>query len=126
MVTVDQDAAIVESHKQQALRTYEGERGYQPMLYPSDEDLSPGTPMLAVWAETELVLAGEFRDGNVPAMMSPLTVAQRSFDAFAGMEMEFHYRGDSASHEHRLLAWLRNPERPGGPKDRSASPSAPA
>ena len=103
-----------------------GENDALTGLHPSDEDLSPGTPMLAVWAETGLVLADEFRDGNVPAMMSPLTVAQRSFDAFAGMEMEFHYRGDSASHEHRLLAWLRNPERPGGPKDRSASPSAPA
>ncbi|MHB1840100.1 MAG: transposase, partial [Acidobacteriaceae bacterium] len=30
--TVDQDATIIESHKQQALRTYEGERDYQPML----------------------------------------------------------------------------------------------
>jgi hypothetical protein len=32
IVTVDQDATIIESHKRQALRTYEGERGYQPML----------------------------------------------------------------------------------------------
>ena len=44
---MDQDATIIESHKQQALRTYEGERGYQPMLavcHPVDEDLSLGTP----------------------------------------------------------------------------------
>ncbi|MHB2008876.1 MAG: DUF6361 family protein [Acidobacteriaceae bacterium] len=32
IATVDQDATIIESHKQQALRTYESERGYQPML----------------------------------------------------------------------------------------------
>ena len=32
IATVDQDATIIESHKRQALRTYEGERGYQPML----------------------------------------------------------------------------------------------
>ena len=32
IAAVDQDATIIESHKQQALRTYEGERGYQPML----------------------------------------------------------------------------------------------
>jgi hypothetical protein len=28
IATVDQDATIIKSHKQQALRTYEGERGY--------------------------------------------------------------------------------------------------
>ena len=51
--TVDQDATIIESRKQEALRGYEGERCYQPML--------------SVWAEMNLVLADEFRDGNVPA-----------------------------------------------------------
>jgi len=55
IATVDQDATSIESRKQEALRTYEGERGYQPML--------------AVWAEMEVVLADQFRDGNVPAMM---------------------------------------------------------
>ena len=61
IATVDQDATIIESRKQEALRTYKGERGYQPML--------------AVWAEMDVVLADEFRDGNVPAMMAPLGVA---------------------------------------------------
>jgi hypothetical protein len=32
IATVDQDATIIESRKQLALRSYEGERGYQPML----------------------------------------------------------------------------------------------
>src|ERR1035437_4513105 len=32
IATVDQDATIIESHKQQAFRTYEGVRGYQPLL----------------------------------------------------------------------------------------------
>jgi hypothetical protein len=40
IATVDQDATIIESHKQQALWTYEGGRGYQPML--------------AVWAEMDV------------------------------------------------------------------------
>ena len=61
--TVDQDATIIESRKREALYTYEGSRGYQPML--------------AVWAEMDVVLADEFRDGNVPAQMAPLTVAQK-------------------------------------------------
>ena len=32
MATVDQDATTIESRKQEALGTYQGERGYQPML----------------------------------------------------------------------------------------------
>ncbi len=67
IATVDQDATIIGSSKQFALRTYEGERGNQPML--------------AVWAEINVALADEFRDGNVPAMMEPLTVAKKSLGA---------------------------------------------
>ena len=104
IATVDQDATIIESHQQQALRTYEGERGYQPML--------------AVWAEMDAILADEFRDGNVPAMMSPLTVAQRAFAALPETVDTFYYRGDSASHEHGLLAWLRDEKRADGPQGR--------
>ena len=100
--TVDQDATIIESRKQEALPTYEGPRGYQPML--------------AVWAETDIVLADEFRDGNVPAMMEPLTVAQRAYAAAPPTVDTFYYRGDSACHEHRLVNWLRDEKREGGPR----------
>ena len=102
IATVDQDATIIESRKQEAKATYEGERGYQPML--------------AVWAETGLILSDEFRDGNVPAMMSPLTGAKAAFRALPKTVETFYYRGDSASHEHELMDWLRNPEREGGPQ----------
>ncbi|MHB2009514.1 MAG: IS1380 family transposase [Acidobacteriaceae bacterium] len=102
IATVDQDATIIESHKQQALRTYEGERGYQPML--------------AVWAEMDAVLADEFRDGNVPAMMAPLAVAKRAFAALPETVTSYYYRGDSASHEKELLAWLRDERRADGPQ----------
>jgi hypothetical protein len=102
--TVDQDATIIESRKQQALPTYEGTRGYQPML--------------AVWAETGLVLADQFRDGNVPAQMEPLEVAQRAFAALPSTVREYYYRGDSACHEARLVNWLRNEQRAGGPPGR--------
>jgi hypothetical protein len=100
--TVDQDATIIESHKREALPTYEGSRGYQPML--------------AVWAETGLVLADQFRDGNVPAQMAPLEVAKRAFAALPKTLREFYYRGDSACHESHLLNWLRDEKRPGGPE----------
>jgi hypothetical protein len=52
-VTLDVDAYLVESSKRSALPTYEGYWGYQPLL--------------VEWAEAGLVLADEFRDGNVPA-----------------------------------------------------------
>ena len=67
IATIDQDATIIESHKEAALAHYEGGRGYQPMV--------------AVWAEADLVVADEFRDGNVPAKQDPLTCAQMAFAA---------------------------------------------
>ena len=62
-----QSPTIIASHQREALPTYEGERGYPPML--------------AVWAETDLILADQFRDGNVPPMQAPLRVAQAAFAA---------------------------------------------
>lgn len=101
IATVDQDATLIESRNQAALRSYEGERGYQPML--------------AVWAEMDLVLADEFRDGNVPALWRPLSVAQAAFAALPPTVDTYYYRGDSACHEHALIEWLRDPARAGGP-----------
>lgn len=85
IATIDQDATIHESHKREALAHYEGGRGYQPMT--------------AVWAELNLVVADQFRDGHVPASFAPLPATIK----------EFYCRGDSACHEHELVTWLRNP-----------------
>jgi hypothetical protein len=74
--------------------------------------------MLAVWAETGLVLAEQFRDGNVPALMRPLEVAQGAFAALPRTVSEYYFRGDSACHESGLVNWLRNEQRPGGPQGR--------
>jgi hypothetical protein len=103
VATVDQDATIIESHKQAAYYHYEEGRGYQPMV--------------AVWAEADLVLADEFRDGNVPAKQDPLTCAQLAFGALPATIRQRYFRGDSACHEHDLLEWLKHPDRekePGG------------
>jgi hypothetical protein len=102
IATVDQDATIIESRKREALSTYEGPRGYQPML--------------AVWAEMNVVLADEFRDGNVPAQMAPLAVAKAAFAALPSTVKTFYYRGDSACHESGLLNWLRDEKREAGPQ----------
>ncbi len=102
IATVDQDATIIESQKREALYTYEGSRGYQPML--------------AVWAEMDVILADEFRDGNVPAQMAPLTVARAAFAALPKTVTTYYYRGDSACHEKNLLCWLLNEKREEGPQ----------
>ena len=103
IATVDLDGTIIESHQQSALPHYEGGRGYQPLV--------------AVWAEADLVLADEFRDGNVPAKQAPLGCAQLAFAALPATVRERYFRGDSACHENELLGWLRQPDRatePGG------------
>src|SRR6266478_1654762 len=103
MATVDQDATIIESHKEAAYYHYEDGRGYQPMV--------------AVWAEADLVLADEFRDGNVPAKQDPLTCAKLAFAALPETMQKRYFRGDSACHENDLLEWLKHPDReqePGG------------
>jgi hypothetical protein len=103
IATVDQDATIIESHKEAAYYHYEAGRGYQPMV--------------AVWAEADLVLADEFRDGNVPAQQDPLGCAKLAFAALPPSVTERYFRGDSACHEKELLDWLKHPDRaqePGG------------
>ncbi len=67
MATIDLDSTVIESWKQEAQPTYQGGRGYQPML--------------ALWAEMNLIVADEFRDGNVPALQEPLRVARRAFQS---------------------------------------------
>ena len=97
IATIDQDATIIESHKQSALFHYAGGRGYQPMV--------------AVWAEADLVVADEFRDGNVCAKQEPLTCAQMAFAALPETVERRYFRGDSACHENDLIQWLKDPER---------------
>jgi len=104
VATLDQDATIVESWKRVAAKTYEGNRGYQPML--------------VVWKEQDLVVADEFRDGNVPADTDPLRVVQRAYAVLPPDVEEVNYRGDTASYNHDLMNWLRDeePKRLGRPR----------
>lgn len=102
MATIDVDATVIESWKKQAQPTYQKTTGYQPLL--------------ALWAEMNVVVADEFRDGNVPALQAPLPVARRAFAALPETVREYYFRGDSACYESHLLAWLRDEQREGGPQ----------
>jgi hypothetical protein len=90
-VTLDVDAHLVESSKREALPTYEGFRGYQPML--------------VTWAQTGLVLADEFRDGNVPASKRIAEVVDAAYEALPSRAegWEVRVRSDSAAYEERVL-----------------------
>lgn len=103
IATIDADATIIESHKRNAFAHYEGGRGYQPLL--------------AVWAEPDLVLADQWRDGNVPARQEPVDCVRWAFESLPDGIRQRFFRGDSACHEAHLLGWLRDPQRttePGG------------
>lgn len=102
IATIDLDSTVIESWKQQAQPTYQGGRGYQPML--------------AVWAEMNLIVADQFRDGNVPAQQEPLGAAQRAFRSLPESMTEFYFRGDAACYEKNLIGWLRHEQRDHGPR----------
>lgn len=100
--TLDHDATIQESHKREALWHYKGGRGYQPSVI--------------YWAEQDLVVADEYRDGNVPAGMDNLPLIQRGFANLPATVQEYYFRADSACYEEAVLKWLADPDRAGGPK----------
>lgn len=82
IATIDLDGTVIESFKREARKTYEGTTGYQPML--------------ALWAEMDLAVADEFRDGNVPATKALLPVAQRAFQALPESVNEFYFAASRA------------------------------
>jgi hypothetical protein len=102
IATVDLDSTVIESWKREARPTYQGGTGYQPML--------------ALWAEVDLCVADEFRDGNVPAQKAPLPVAKRAFQALPDTVREYYFRGDSGCWDRELVTWLRDEKRAEGPQ----------
>lgn len=93
VATIDEDATIIESSKEEARLTYRGESGYQPVVN--------------YWAEEDMILVDEFRDGNVPAAYDLLTSLMRSVEMLPDSVTEVRYRADSASYNHELMDALR-------------------
>lgn len=73
--TIDMDALVIESDKREAFYTYLGGRGYQPVI--------------AYWAEQDLIVADQFRDGNVPAGTGLRGVLQKAFRALPSTMRRF-------------------------------------
>ncbi len=90
-VTLEVDAHRVGSSKRGALVMYEGGRGYQPLI--------------VTWAETGLILADQFRDGNVPASKEVAKLVDEAYDTLPARSdgWEVRVRSDSAAYEEQVL-----------------------
>ncbi|MEK7280963.1 MAG: IS1380 family transposase [Chloroflexota bacterium] len=99
--TLDIDAALVETHKDEARYSYKGSKAYQPIT--------------TLWAETGLAVWSEFRDGNVPAGHEMLRVVKESIDALPPEIEKIRIRTDSAGYQHDVLKFCATGD--GGKRD---------
>lgn len=89
--TLDCDATLVQTENQSALFSYKGYRAYQPYN--------------VWWAEQQVVVSSEFRDGNVPAGWNILPVLKEAVASLpAGVEQVF-MRQDTAAYQTDVMAW---------------------
>ena len=89
--TLDMDATLVETHKQQALYSYKKYKAYQPLT--------------TYWAEAELIVHSEFRDGNVPAGYQQLRVLTEALEHLPCAVDKVMLRSDAAGYQHELLRY---------------------
>lgn len=87
--TLDIDATLQETHKQQALFCYKGWRAYQPLS--------------VYWAETRLLVYSQFRDGNVPAQSGILEALKVSLELLPPGVVRVWVRMDSAGYQYAVL-----------------------
>ncbi len=96
-LTMDIDAVVIDSEKENALYSYEKHKGYQP--------LNVYLPELGVVAHSE------FRDGNVPAGYGIQRVTDESLERllqFVEDAVEFAVRSDTAAYDTDYLRYLQN------------------
>jgi len=84
-VTLDVDAHLVETTKAEARYCYDGYKAYQPIE--------------VAWAETGLVLAEEFREGNVPPSKDIKRLVDEAYAMLPPGEWQVRVRSDSAAYE---------------------------
>jgi Transposase DDE domain group 1 len=94
--TLDGDATLVHTQKEDALFSYKGYKAYQPFN--------------VWWAEQELVLHTEFRDGNVPAGYEQLRVFTEALAMLPEGVTKVYHRSDTAGYQHDLLRYCEKGE----------------
>jgi len=91
IATLDIDATLVEANKQDALYCYKNTKAYQALN--------------CYWAEQELVVSSEFRDGNVPAGHDVLRVFKEATQMLPEGVRKVRIRSDSAACQHNLMRY---------------------
>jgi hypothetical protein len=94
--TLDVDATLVEAHQDAATVAYDGTRGYQPVL--------------VLWAEQDLILHEQFRDGHVPAGCGNVRVLEQAVANLPQGVTQRYLRADSALYETGVLRWCEEHE----------------
>jgi hypothetical protein len=89
--TLDMDATLVATSKADALFCYKGFKSYQPLN--------------KWWAEKEIILHTEFRDGNVPAGFEQLRVFEEALGCLPEGISKVRLRSDTAGYQHNLLRY---------------------
>jgi len=89
--TLDMDATLIETEKQDALFSYKGFKAYQPLN--------------TYWAEKGLILHTDFRDGNVPAGHEQLRVFTHALSLLPPGVKTIRLRSDTAGYQHHLMAY---------------------
>ena len=89
--TLDMDATLIETHKEKALYCYKKYKAYQPLT--------------TYWAEADLVVHSEFRDGNVPAGHQQLRVLRESLDQLPSGVERVLVRSDTAGYQQEFLRY---------------------
>ena len=89
--TLEMDASIVETSKQDAFYSYKGNQSYQPLSIR--------------WAEQDLVAYSQFRDGNVPAAFQNLEVFQKTLDVLPQAVVKVYLKSDTAAYQQELLSY---------------------
>lgn len=96
VATLDVDATLRKTDKRDALYCYNGAKAYQALN--------------CYWAEQEMVLFSEFRDGNVPAGHKVLRVFKESLEMLPEGVREVRLRSDSAACQHELMRYCEKME----------------
>ena len=92
--TLDMDATLIDTQKEDALFSYKGHKAYQPFN--------------VWWAEMQLMLYTQFRDGNVPAGYEQLRVLKEALAMLPEGVKKVYLRSDTAGYQHNLLKYCEH------------------
>jgi hypothetical protein len=95
-ITLDMDATLIETHKADSLYSYKGYTAYQPVN--------------VWWAEQQVMLHTQFRDGNVPADYALLPVLQEAIFCLpkGSAKKQLYLRSDAAGYSITLMKYCED------------------